>query len=126
VGCYRTDLVGVLDISNPLKLAPVAFVTVGDRDATGMTVSGRALFVAGGECVEAFDISDPTRPTLLAQYRGGDLFPTTVKLLDGEARRDNAHDLVYRDGHLYVTAQNDNSLGILKVTDPPVVRLAGD
>ncbi|MFQ5810624.1 MAG: hypothetical protein ACE5JM_13490 [Armatimonadota bacterium] len=123
MGCFRTDLVAVLDIGDPKKLERVAFVPVGDRGANGMTIAGRVLFVAGGECVDAFDISDPSRPTLLAQYRGGDLFPTTVKLLDGAARRDNAHDLVYRDGHLYVTAQNDNNLGILKVTDPELRRL---
>ncbi len=124
VGCFRLDLVAVLDISDPTRLVQVAFVPVGDRGATGMTISGDALFVAGGECVDAFDVSNPSRPTLLARYRGGDLFPTTLKFLDGRARRDNGHDLVYRDGYLYVTAQNDSNLGILKVTDPEVLRLA--
>ena len=66
----------------------------------------------------------PRRPKRLGSYRGGKLFPTTLKLLDGRARRDNGHDLVYRDGYLYVTAQNDNQLGILKINDRRILELA--
>jgi hypothetical protein len=40
--------------------------------------------------------------------------------------RDNAHDLVYRAGHLFVTAQNDNQIGIIRVNDERIRKLAGD
>jgi hypothetical protein len=50
-----------------------------------MTVSGRLLFVAGGECVEAIDVSDPAHPVSVAQYRGGALFPTRA-VNSGEGR----------------------------------------
>jgi hypothetical protein len=45
------------------------------------------------------------------------LFPT------GE---DNAHDLVYRDGYLYVTAQNDHQVGIVRVQDGQILELVGE
>jgi hypothetical protein len=90
-----------------------------------MTISGKALFVAGGECVEAIDITDPANPVSIAQYRRGRLFPTRRRMVNGRPKYDNAHDLVYRDGYLYVTAQNDNHFGILKINDRRVLELAG-
>jgi hypothetical protein len=124
VGAFVHSRVGIVDIGTPRKLMPIANMPVGDISATGMTVSGKVLFVAGGECVEAIDISDPANPISLAQYRGGKLFPTRRLVLDGAARYDNAHDLVYRDGYLYVTAQNDNQFGILKINDQRIINLA--
>ena len=88
-----------------------------------MTAVGQVLFVAGGEAVEAIDISDPSLPVSIGQYRGGELFPTRRLFLGGNPRFDNAHDLVYRDGHLFVTAQNDNQLGILRVNDTRILEL---
>jgi hypothetical protein len=124
VGAYRPDRVGIIDISNPKNIRQVGNIPVCDIDATGLDIAGQILFVAGGECVEAIDVSNPEAPVSIAQYRGGDLFPTRRLLLDGEWRFDNAHDLVYRDGYIYVTAQNDNRLGILKVESELVLRRA--
>ncbi|NOX53453.1 MAG: hypothetical protein GXP27_03245, partial [Planctomycetes bacterium] len=98
---------------------------VADIGANGMAAAGKILFVAGGEAVEAIDISDPARPVSIAQYRNGRLFPTRRLMLGKTPRFDNAHDLVYRSGYLFVTAQNDNQLGILKVNDRRVLELAG-
>ena len=123
VGAYRPDRVAIIDISDPRKIHQVANMPVCDIDATGLEIVGNALFVAGGECVEVIDVSDPKEPVSIAQYRGGDLFPTRRFLLDDEVRFDNGHDLVYRDGYLYVTAQNDNRFGILKVEDERVTKL---
>ncbi len=69
-------------------------------------------------------VTDPAQPVSLAQYRAGELFPTRRIKLGGAIRYDNGHDLVYRDGYLYVTAQNDNRFGILKVNDPRILDLA--
>ncbi len=123
-GAFEPDRIGVFSLSDPARPHTVATVPACDIDATGMAVSGRILFVAGGECVEAIDISDPSSPVSLAQYRGGALFPTRRFLLNGRPRFDNGHDLVYRDGYLYVTAQNDNRLGILKILDNRILELA--
>ena len=45
-------------------------------------------------------------------------------MLDGRPHYDNGHDLMYRDGYLYVTAQNDNRFGVLRVADKKVLELA--
>lgn len=123
-GAFVPDRVGIFNLADPANPLPVSALPVCDIDATGMTISGQILFVAGGECVEAIDVSDPAVPVSLAQYRGGQLFPTRRIMLNGAPRYDNGHDLVYRDGYLYVTAQNDHRLGILKVLDRKILRLA--
>jgi hypothetical protein len=124
VGAYRPDRVGIIDISNPKSIRQVGNTPVCDIDATGLEIAGNVLFVAGGECVEAIDVSNPEAPVSIAQYRGGELFPTRRIPLDGEWRFDNGHDLVYRDGYVYATAQNDNRFGIFKVEDDRILRLA--
>jgi len=124
VGAFMRDRIGVIDLSNPRKLRLLATLPVADIGANGMTAAGRILFVAGGEAVEAVDVSNPARPVSVAQYRNGRLFPTRRLMLGNVPRFDNAHDLVYRDGYLFVTAQNDNRLGILKVNDRRVLELA--
>lgn len=125
VGAFVCSRVGIIDIRDPGKPKQIANMPAGDVAATGMAVYGRALFVAGGECVEAIDISDPALPESIAQYRGGKLFPTRRLLFEGKQHRyDNGHDLVYRDGYVFVTAQNDNAFGILKVNDQRVNELA--
>ena len=73
--------------------------------------------------MEAIDLTDPQHPVSVAQYRGGDLFPSREIILHGEPRYDNGHDLVYRDGCLYVTAQNASRFGILKVNNERVLDL---
>ena len=116
VGAFVCDRVGVVDIRSPRTPAQIANMPVCDVGANGLEIAGQALLVAGGECVEVIDISDPARPVSVAQYRNGELFPTRRIDLDGLPRYDNAHDLVYRDGYVYVTAQNDNRFGVLRVS----------
>ncbi len=124
VGAFIHSRFGIIDIRNPQNIKQIANMPVGDISATGMTISGKIAFVAGGECVEAIDITEPTAPVSLAQYRGGKLFPTRRLILKGQARFDNAHDLVYRNGYLYVSAQNDNQFGIIKINNQRIIELA--
>jgi len=125
IGAFVHSRVGIIDLTNPAKLKQLVSMPFGDIGATGMTIVGDVLFVAGGECVEAIDLTDPANPVSIAQYRGGRLFPTRKLMLKGSARYDNAHDLVYRDGYLFVTAQNDNQLGILRINDQRILKLVG-
>ncbi len=125
IGAFMRHRVGIVDLRNPKKLKLLATMPVADLGANGMTAAGKILFVAGGEAVEAIDVSNPAMPVSIAQYRAGRLFPTRRLMLGNTPRFDNAHDLVYRDGYLYVTAQNDNQLGILRVDDRKVLELAG-
>lgn len=124
LGAFHPDRVAAVDLSDPTVLKLLSNLPICDIDATGLTVAGRVVFAAGGECAEAIDTSDPARLTSIAQYRGGDLFATRALRPDGEVRYDNGHDLVYRDGYIYVTAQNDNAFGILRVNDARVRELA--
>ena len=125
IGAFVRDRIGIVDMTNPSRPVLRATMPVADIGANGMVAAGRVLFVAGGEAVEAIDLSHPDRPVSLAQYRNGRLFPTRRRMLGKTPRFDNAHDLVYRNGHLYVTAQNDNQLGILQIKDPNILELAG-
>ncbi len=124
VGAFQPDRVGILDLSDPVQPRQLANLPVCDIDATGMAIYGRMLLVSGGECVEVIDVSNPAQPISVAQYRGGALFPTRALQVGRATRYDNGHDLVYRDGFIYVTAQNDNRLGILKVKDQRIRELA--
>lgn len=126
VGAFQPDRVGIIDVSDPTKPYQLANMPACDIDATGMAIYGSMLLVSGGECVEVIDVSDPSRPVSVAQYRGGRLFATRRydKHVSGTPHFDNGHDVVYRDGYIYVTAQNDNSLGIIRVTDPRIRKLA--
>jgi hypothetical protein len=42
----------------------------------------------------------------------------------GFRKTDNAHDLIFRDGHLYVSCQSDHSFMILKIDDECILSLA--
>jgi hypothetical protein len=106
----------VIDISDPCSPSQVAALRFSDTwGPNGLTVAGKIVFAAGGQTVEAIDVSDPTKPRKLVSYKCLRLFA---------AGRDSAHDLVYRDGNLYLTGQNDNTFGILRVLDERILSLA--
>jgi len=106
----------VVDLSNPARPNQVASLRFSDaRGPNGLTVSGRIAFLGGGQTVEAIDVTVPAKPVKLASYRCLDAFANG---------RDSAHDLVYRDGYLYVTGQNDHSLLVLRVNDERIRDLA--
>ena len=106
----------VVDLSDPKSPHQAATVDFSDvRGPNGLTLAGRVWFLAGGQTVEAYDITMPEAPRRLAVFRSQEAFPTAD---------DNAHDLVYRDGLLYVSSQGDNGFVILQVNDPEIVRLA--
>ncbi len=106
----------VIDLTDPTRPRLAAVVPFSDtRGPNGLTVSGNVLFSAGGQTIEAIDIHNPRNPAKIAVEKLMDVFP------EG---RDDAHDLVYRQGFLYVTAQNSNRFAILKVNSPKIVELA--
>jgi len=109
----RTAVVDLTDPAHPSLTAVVPFSDV--RGPNGLTVVGNALFSAGGQTIEAIDISVPHHPIKIAAEKLLDVFP------EG---RDDAHDLVFRQGYLYVTAQNSNRFAILKVNSPRILELA--
>ncbi len=109
--------VSVVDISDPSRPAIVASLPFDDvRGPNGLTIAGKILFCAGGQTVCAYDISNPENPIPVASQS----FP----VYRYSERTDNYHDLVYRDGYLYISAQSDNGFLILEVEDVIVRRLA--
>lgn len=111
--------IAVVDISDPTDPAVVASLPFADvRGPNGLTTAGRILFCAGGQTVCAYDISNPETPIQVASQS----FP----IYRYSERTDNYHDLVYRDGYLYVSAQSDNGFLILKVEDKKLRRFADE
>ena len=108
----------VVDLSEPTSPRQIAVVDFPDlRGPNGLTLAGNAWFLAGGQTVQAYDISEPSRPRLLASFQSTEAFPTAD---------DNAHDLVFRNGYLYVTSQGDNALVVLRVNDRRICQLASE
>jgi hypothetical protein len=106
----RQAHVAVVNLSRPDRPALAATVPFPDpRGPNG--------FAAGGQTIMALDVSDPQRPAVLATAPCRDVFR-------GGAGADDAHDLVYRDGHLYVTGQATHSFGILRIDHPRLRGLA--
>jgi len=106
----------VIDLSDPdapRQVANLAFAPQDGWGPNGLTIGGRVVFLAGGQSVEAIDISRPQQPVKLASQRFADVFQNANPRYSGGG--DSGHDLVYRDGYLYVTGQNDNCLMILRV-----------
>lgn len=100
--------VSVIDLSDPA--APRLRGSVDFPDAAGpngLEVAGAIVFAAGGQTVQALEVSDPDAPRKLGHLTAPTAFPGGM---------DDAHDLVWHDGHLFVTAQNSHSLVVIKVS----------
>lgn len=111
----RTDglrpMVSIIDLSDPTKpriRGSVVFPDPDTRGPTGLEVAGTVVFAAGGQTVQAIDVSNPDDPREFARLTAPAAFPGAL---------DDAHDLVYHDGHLFVTAQNSHSLVVIRVAD---------
>ena len=123
---HRTPILGVVDISNPHTPIFAASVPFNDgRGPNGLTIAGKTVFLAGGETVEVVDITAPMHPVKLGSQKlpASNINPDS-SYEKGFRKGDNAHDLVYRDGHLYVSCQSDDSFMILKISDERILSLA--
>lgn len=144
----KSDRLAAVDLRDAARPALVTDLACADVDPCGICLAGGVLFVAAGQTLEALDVTDARRPRSLAWCRPLDVFPTRLGPRGGppagargnpdsgggadrRTGRDggsvlgsNAHDLAYRDGYLYVTAQNDDALGVLEVRDPRITALA--
>ncbi len=115
----------VVDLSKPECPRQVAWLPFAADDGwgpNGLTVAGDVVFLAGGQSVEAIDIGLPDRPVKLAGRRFAKELPNAATRSTGKG--DSGHDLVYRNGYLYVTGQNDHCLMILRVESMRIRRLA--
>jgi len=116
----RTDglrpMVSIIDLSDPTKPRIRGSVDFPDphpqaQGPNGLEVAGTVVFAAGGQTVQAIDVSNPDAPRELARLTAPAAFP---------GAQDDAHDLVYHDGHLFVTAQNSHALVVIRVADKSI------
>lgn len=122
----RAPKLVVIDISNPSSPRLAASVpSDSNHGPNGLTIVGKIAFLAGGETIEAVDITDPLHPIKLGSQKlpASNMNPDS-SYAKGFRKTDNAHDLIYRDGHLYVSCQSDDSFMILKVDDERILSLA--
>jgi len=108
----------VVDLREPEQPRQVAWLPFAPQDGygpNGLTVAGEVVFLAGGQTVEAIDVRTPEEPVRVARQSFAEQLP---------GGKDSGHDLVYRDGHLYVTGQNDHCLLILRVASEKIRALA--
>ena len=107
-----------------------------DEQPTGMLVVGRALFVAGGRALMAFDISQPRHPTVAANCTANGACGK-ILLSSGQNAHSLAHwrttidneAVVKQEGRqgakhfLILTAQIDNNVGLVEVVDSNLIAL---
>lgn len=109
VCCHYSHRLGIIDLADPHEPRLVTTVRTAGYEPDGLAKDGALLFVGAGRTVEVFDVATPDNPRSIAVYSGDPLFSEP----EGPGRG-NAHDLVVRAGFVYVTAQRDDRIGILK------------
>ena len=121
VAVYDSNMVQIIDITNPTSPAAVATIRDGDNfeldGPWGIAVyedddSAYAMIIARlGNAVQIVDITDPTSPTAVATIRDGENFE-----LDGPA-----DIIVYEDdddnSYAIVTALNSDAVQVIDISD---------
>jgi hypothetical protein len=104
--------VSVIDLSDPAVPRLRASIDFPDAGGpNGLELAGSIVFAAGGQTIQAIDITKPETPCELGWLTAPTAFP---------GGKDDAHDLVYHGGHLFVTAQNSHSLVVVRVADEQI------
>jgi len=111
VACNYGDSVCTIEVDEPGKAKLHTIEMTHDVAPCGIELGDNDLFVGAAEHVERFDLSDPVNPRLVEHLS---VFDSDRARHPKQRGRGDAHDLVYRDGLLYVTGQNDDSLAIIK------------
>lgn len=83
-----------------------------DLSPCGIELGDGDLFVGAAAHAERFSLVDPANPKSVDHLC---VFDNDLPLSPKQRTKGDAHDLVYRDGLLYVTGQNDDSLAIVSV-----------
>ena len=75
------------------------------RGPNGLEIAGTIIFAAGGQTVQAIDVTNPEIPNELGRLTAPNAFPGSA---------DDAHDLVFVNDHLFITAQTSHSLVVMR------------
>jgi len=106
--------VSVVDLSDPAEPKLRGSVDFPDEcGPNGLEIAGAFVFATGGRTVQAIDMSNPDEPRELGRFSSAEVF---------SGGQDDAHDLIFHDGHLFVTAQNSHALVVLQVEKPAASR----
>jgi hypothetical protein len=98
--------VSVIELTDPAKPRLRGSLDFPDaRGPNGLEIAGTVVFAAGGQTVQAIDVSAPEMPKELGRLTAPAAFP---------GGQDDAHDLVFVDGYLFVTAQTSHSLVVVR------------
>lgn len=98
--------VSIIDLSDPAQPRLRGSVDFPDpRGPNGLEIAGNIVFAAGGQTVQAIDVSNPETPNEIGRVTDAVAFPGAA---------DDAHDLVLSNGHLFVTAQTSHSLVVIR------------
>ena len=116
----HADSVSAIDLSDPAEPVLLATLPTAARGPCGLTRHRGVLLVACDRGVEAIDVADPCRPRSLGHVAAPAVFAGSDRASSDERRRrGGGHDLVFRDGLLYVTAQGSDGLAVFRVQLEP-------
>lgn len=118
----RLVVVNLSQANAPQQVASLPFAPHDGWGPNGLALAGQVVFLAGGQSIEAVDVSCPEKPVKLASQRFAAVLQNACPRYPGGG--DSGHDLVYRDGYLYVTGQNDHCLLVLRVESKRLRSLA--
>jgi hypothetical protein len=109
IACNYGHSLGVIDMADPENPEKVAVIPTAGREPDGLCRVGDTLFIGAAKTVQAVEVSNPRKPRDLGHCDCAEaVFP------DSGPESGDAHDLVVRDGIVYVTAQASDRLGILR------------
>ncbi len=98
--------VSVIELTDPVNPRLRGSIDFPDgRGPNGLEIAGPIGFAAGGQTVQAIDVSAPELPKELGRLNAPTAFP---------GGQDDAHVLVFVDGHLIITAQTSHSLVVMR------------
>jgi hypothetical protein len=133
VMCNKGYAVAAVDLRNPAKPVLTDWYSTADKPrykSCGMDISGDVMIAAGSGVIGLFGISDLPRLKKLGEYEFQDPLPgrdvtyrheQVVVRLQYLVSPD--HDLVYRNGFLYTSDQDQNAFAVYEVVDPDIRRL---
>lgn len=112
VACNYGDCVCAIELAETGEMRLRGVADTHDVAPCGIELCPAGLFGGAASHVERFDLSDPSNPTAADRLS---VFEADWPRHPKQRGKGDAHDLEWRDGLLYVTGQNDDSLAIVKV-----------
>jgi len=103
----NVSIIDLSDSTQPQLRGSIDFPDA--RGPNGLEIAEHIVFAAGGQAVQAIDVSSPDQPREIGRLTAPEAFPGAA---------DDAHDLVFVDDHLFVTAQSSHSLVVLRFNHP--------